>query len=91
MAGVQAAGVVVALVWLAMRPPATGLIWLVPLTAAAERRVVAEALAGGALIVATGPLRGSLVISATRARLPADPAMLVLAAPPRLCGGGAVS
>jgi hypothetical protein len=89
LAGVQAAGVVVALGWLALRPPAEGVLWLVPLTPAAEARIVPETLGSGALIIAKGPLGGSLVVRGTRARLPADPAMLVLAAPPRLCGGEA--
>ena len=82
----QAAGIVLALLALAFRPPATGLLLMVPLTTEAERTAMAGALAGGAFIVARGPLEGSLVVAGSRARL-ARRGVLLLAAPPSLCGG----
>lgn len=92
LVGVQILGVLVALATLAFYPPATGKMLLIPLTPGAAARVAPLALLGGAALIATGPLRGSLVVAGERRRLSAvlaASAVLILAAPPAVCGAGA--
>lgn len=85
----QVALVVLGLAGLAAAPPARGAMWLVPLTQGARGQVARLALAGDAQLVAEGPVAGSLVVRADRARLLRPllaSGVLVLAAPPAGCG-----
>jgi hypothetical protein len=91
LVSVQIAGFLLAVATLALYPPVRGKMILIPLTDAAAARVVPMALAGGAAVIATGPLRGSLVISGERRRLSvglAATGILLLAAPSAVCGAG---
>ncbi len=51
---------------IAFAPPAQGRILLVPLTASAEARLPASALGHDAVLLGSGPIRGSLVVMAGR-------------------------
>jgi hypothetical protein len=77
------------LLLLAFAPPAHGKMILVPLTAGAASGMAATALSSGSLLVASGPIPGSLIVVGNRAAL-ANPmfrqGVLVLAAPPAGCG-----
>lgn len=88
---VQIGAVVAAMAGLAFAPPARGRMLLVPLAPGGAAKLPAAAVAGGAKLLGTGPVPGSLVVVADRARLDgvslAD-GMVILSAPPLLCGGG---
>jgi hypothetical protein len=87
----QILGILLALSALAFYPPAAGKMLLIPLTDAAAARIVPLALAGGAALIATGPVHGSLVVSGERRRISAAFArtgIVILAAPPVACGNG---
>lgn len=91
MALVQIGAVVAAMVALAFAPPARGRMLLVPLAPRAAAKLPAAAVAGGARLLGTGPVTGSLVVVADRAQLGgvslAD-GMIILSGPALLCGGG---
>lgn len=75
-------------------PPATGRLWLIPLAGDDANGVARTALAGGALLLGPGPVRGSLVVEGDRAALVAQARgwrLAVLAAPPAGCGGAAAT
>lgn len=74
---------------LALFPPADGRMLIVPFSAGAGNRALNRALAAGARLVAPGPLPGSFVIEANRARISealGATRILVLAAPAAGCG-----
>lgn len=64
----QIAAAVIALAALALWPPASGAMLLVPLGSDAGT-VATIALAGGAALLDTGPFPGSLVVVGDRARI----------------------
>lgn len=92
MALVQIGAVVAAMIGFAFAPPARGRMLLVPLSPAAAAALPAAAVNGGAKLLGSGPVAGSLVVMAERARLnavsPAD-GVIILSAPPLLCGAAA--
>lgn len=74
---------------LAMWPPATGAMLLVPLSADANATARAS-VAAGALILGSGPLPGSMVVVGDRRRIAARFGWVVItAAPASACGAGA--
>jgi len=86
----QITGVLLALAALAFSPPSAGKMILIPLSDAAARGIAPRAVSGGATLIATGPLPGSLVVAGDRHRVSAAlaaTAVLILAAPPAACGG----
>lgn len=88
----QVGMVVAAMLGLAFAPPARGRMLLVPLSSHAAATLPAAALDGGAKLLAAGPVPGSLVVVADRARLGGvslAAGMVILSAPPLLCGRGA--
>ena len=91
MTFVQIGAVVAAMAGFAFAPPARGRMLLVPLAPGAAAKLPAAAVTGGARLLGMGPVPGSLVVVADRARLGgvslAD-GMVILSAPPLLCGGG---
>jgi len=77
------------LVGFAFAPPDHGRMLLLPLTDAAAAEVPSMALDRHALLVAPGPIRGSLVVIAERGgleRAALAKGILVLSAPSLLCG-----
>jgi hypothetical protein len=79
---------ITAVVALSMSPPRTGEFLLVPL-ATSDRSVTARvALAGGAMVIDAGPIRGSMIIRGDRRKI-ADQinswTMLLTAAPSAGC------
>jgi len=92
LVSLQIAGTLLALSALAFHPPAIGRMLLIPLTDAAAARIASRAVSGGAALIATGPVHGSLVVSGERGKLSAafaDNAVLIFAAPPAICGAAA--
>jgi hypothetical protein len=88
----QVLAVLAGFVALAWFPPRQGPILLVPLDRAGRAALVPAAIAGGATLLARGPLPYSLVVDGDRDRLSgafADVPMMMLAAPSRWCDGGA--
>jgi hypothetical protein len=86
----QILGILLALSALAFYPPAAGKMLLIPLTDTAAARIAPLALAGGAALIASGPVHGSLIVSGERGRISsafANTGILILAAPPAVCGG----
>lgn len=88
----QCAIALVGLVVLALTPPATGRMLIVPLLGGNGGSAVRLAIDHGASLVAAGPFSGSVVIMGDRARL--EPAawsagMMMVAAPPSGCGRSA--
>jgi hypothetical protein len=70
-------------------PPREGAIMLVPLDAESRATLVAAAVAGGASLLARGPLPASVVVQGERDRLSralGDGHVLMVAAPRRWCG-----
>lgn len=57
------------LVLLALWPPASGRMLLVPVTAAARHGLVTAAVGRGARLVARGPIPGSMIVSGQRGLL----------------------
>jgi len=87
---VQIGAVVAAMVGLAFAPPARGRMLLIPLSPRAATALPAAVVDGGAKLLGTGPVPGSLVVMADRARLGAvslADGVIILSAPPSLCGG----
>jgi hypothetical protein len=88
---------VAALALLALWPPRTGAMMLVPIGGGGIGAVARVALAGGAVLIGMGPFPGSLVVRGDRARIARGTtagAIVILAAPPAGCrasGGGGVS
>jgi hypothetical protein len=71
-------------------PPAEGRMLLVPLTPDAADHMLARAIDGGAQLLGSGPLPGSMVVTGTHVTVASalqGRAVLILAAPPALCGG----
>jgi hypothetical protein len=89
---VQLTLIVVLLATLALYPPASGKMILVPLWPGAANGMLARATRDGATLVGAGPLPLSFVIAGRRAAI-APPMLvhgvLILAAPPAGCGSGA--
>lgn len=54
---------------LALWPPASGRMLLVPVTAAARHGLVTAAVEQGARLVARGPIAGSMIVSGQRGQL----------------------
>lgn len=83
---------VAAMVGFAFAPPARGRMLLVPLSSGAAAKLPAAAVNGGAKLLGSGPVGGSLVVIAERDRLGAlslADGVIILSAPPLLCGGAA--
>ncbi len=88
----QIGAVIAALIGFAFAPPAQGRMLLIPLSSGAAARLPAAAVDGGAKLLGRGPVGGSLIVVADRARLTAvSPAMgmIILSAPAFLCGSAA--
>ncbi|OSZ63007.1 hypothetical protein CAP40_18270 [Sphingomonas sp. IBVSS2] len=84
------AGLVVACA--AFWPPSQGRMLLVPMLPGAADRMLAQAIDGGAQLLGDGPLPGSFVVTGTHFAIASalrGRAILILAAPPALCGGAA--
>lgn len=87
--GAQLALVVVALLCAAFWPPNQGRMLLVPVLPGTAGPMLAHAIDGGAQLLGSGPIPGSFVISGSHVAITsalAGEAVLVLAAPPALCG-----
>jgi hypothetical protein len=92
MVMVQVGMVVAAMLGFAFAPPARGRMMLVPLSSGAAARLPAAAVDGGAKLLGPGPLAGSLVVMAERARLAAvslADGVIILSAPALFCGAAA--
>ena len=88
----QLALVGLALACAAFWPPSQGRMLLVPMLPGAADRLLAQAIEGGARLLGDGPLPGSFVVTGTHPAIAAalrGRAILILAAPPALCGGAA--
>ncbi len=86
----QLALVVLALACAAFWPPSQGRMLLIPLLPGAGDQMLGRAIDGGAQLLASGPLPGSFVISGNHLAVAVaigNRAVLILAAPPALCGG----
>ncbi|MDG2535435.1 hypothetical protein P6144_17370 [Sphingomonas sp. HITSZ_GF] len=85
----QLAVVAVALLCAAFWPPSQGRMLLVPVLPGAANHMLPRAVAGGAQLLGQGPIPGSFVITGSHlavASALAGQAVLILAAPPALCG-----
>lgn len=85
----QAIATAVTILIVVLAPPASGRILLVPLAGTDAGRVATRAIAGGALLLGTGPVAGSIVVVGDRAaiaRAVDGGAILLLAAPSDGCG-----
>jgi hypothetical protein len=85
----QLALVAVALACAAFWPPAQGRMLLVPVLPGAANHMLARAVDGGAQLLGQGPVPGSFVILGSHLAISSaltDQAVLILAAPPVLCG-----
>ncbi|WP_336969974.1 hypothetical protein [Sphingobium aromaticiconvertens] len=74
---------------LALWPPASGRMLLVPLTATAQQSLVVAAVEGGARLIARGPVRRSMIVSGQRGQLMASLArhgIVAMVAPSGGCG-----
>jgi hypothetical protein len=88
----QLALVLGALVCAAFWPPSQGRMLLVPVLPGAANHMLARAVDGGAQLLGSGPVPGSFVISGSHLAIASaltGEAVLILAAPPTLCGGAA--
>lgn len=80
---------VAALAIMSLYPPAQGRILLIPVVDRDVNATARLALSSGAALLGEGPLRGSLVVVGSRARIAAQLRpwrTLMLAAPPAGCG-----
>jgi hypothetical protein len=80
---------VAALVVLALWPPVSGDLLLVPLDGSNAGTVASAAVAGGASLLGAGPLPGSLVVRGDRRVIARDSrwwTLAIVAAPPTSCG-----
>lgn len=87
--GAQVALVGMALACAAFWPPSQGRMLLVPMLPGATNHMLARAVDGGAQLLGSGPLPGSMVVAGTHLAIAAalrGEAVLILAAPPALCG-----
>ncbi|MEG3163180.1 hypothetical protein U1701_01090 [Sphingomonas sp. PB2P19] len=85
----QTAGVVIGLAGLALAPPASGRMLLVPLTPQGAADLIPLALRSGGLLLGAGPLPHSYVVVGDGARLAAATAghaIVRVAAPAAGCG-----
>ena len=85
----QIASAVVGLPALALWPPASGGMTIVPIDGADVNHTLVRALAGGARVVGGGVVRGSLVVVGDRAAIArqfAPRSVLMLAPMPAGCG-----
>ena len=86
--GAQLALVAMALGCAAFWPPSQGRMLLVPVVP--DNHLLARAVDGGALLLGSGPIPGSFVVTGRHRLLAAalrGKGVLILAAPPALCGG----
>ena len=87
--GAQLALVVMALLCAAFWPPSQGRMLLVPLLPGAANHMLARAIDGGAQLLGSGPTPGSFVITGNHLAIASaltGEAVMILAAPPALCG-----
>lgn len=88
----QVALVVAGLAALALSPPASGRMLLIPMTERGRAHLLSQALGAGASLIARGPIAGSYVVYGERARIApsvyAD-GVLALAGSAGLCGATA--
>ncbi|NIJ66868.1 hypothetical protein FHR20_003844 [Sphingomonas leidyi] len=73
-------------------PPSQGRMLLVPMLPGAADHMLAQAIDSGAQLLGDGPLPGSFVVTGTHPAIASalrGRAILILAAPPALCGGAA--
>ena len=90
--GAQIALVGVALLCAAFWPPSQGRMLLVPALPGAANHMLARAIDGGAQLLGSGPIPGSFVVTGNHLAVASaltGTAVLILAAPPALCGGAA--
>lgn len=88
----QLALVALALLVAAFWPPGQGRMLLMPMLPGAANHMLARAIDGGAQLLGEGPIPGSFVITGSHIAIAsalAGEAVLILAAPPALCGGAA--
>lgn len=79
-----------ALLCAAFWPPAEGRMLLMPVTGGASNHMLARAIDGGARLLGEGPIPGSFVITGSHLAIASalsGEAVLIVAAPPALCGG----
>lgn len=84
----QGMAAIVALVTLALWPPSSGELLLIPLATHDASAVAKVALAGGAVMLGSGPLPGSLIVLGDRSRIARNIAswnIVIMAAPPGGC------
>ena len=80
---------IIAIVGMTLWPPASGEMLLVPVTGTDANIVAKTALAGGAMLLGAGPVRGSMVVVGDRSRIMhaiSSWDIVVTAAPPAGCG-----
>lgn len=83
----QSVGIALIVFALPFSPPTAGRLLLIPVGAGDATRLVRDALSGGARLIDSGPIPGSLVVQGDRARLAATlGAVLIIAAPQAGCG-----
>lgn len=88
----QVALVLMGLAGLALSPPATGRMLLIPVTDRGRAHLLSHALMAGASLVARGPVADSYVVYGDRARIAPTPyadGVLALAGTGGLCGAAA--
>lgn len=89
---VQCSAVAVAMAVVALRPPESGRMLLVPIWSGSEGRAAQLAVNSGATLIGVGPLRGSVVVRGKRADLAGlawHDNILMMAAPSAGCGASA--
>jgi hypothetical protein len=86
---VQCTAIAIGMAIVALQPPESGRMLLVPIWSGSEGRAAQLALNSGVTLIGVGPLRGSVVVRGKRAVL-ADSAwnenILMMAAPSAGCG-----
>jgi len=84
--------VILSIVALTLWPSPSGAVLLIPLTRAAADDMAQTVIAAGALLVGSGPYRGSLIVDGDRARIVSRLGWttLILAAPAAGCRARAV-
>lgn len=88
----QAAAAMAAMLALALWPPVSGKLLLVPIAGGDANAMARIARSGGAALIGAGPLPGSLVVVGDRAAVVAHLPLftaLVMAAPAAACGTAA--
>lgn len=87
----QCALILAALAGFALRPPPVGRMLILPLPGVEDGAAVRLATRGGAALIGTGPLPGSVVVEGDQARLGdavLAAGLVMLAAPRAGCGTG---